>query len=75
MMFIIMLLHVFSAVGEIEAIKVCTDLKLAEYRSFLQRINAQSAYELDHLIRESTDFEYTYKHFIACQAKSVRSKL
>lgn len=49
------------------------DLTLTEFRAFIERINAQSMYELDHLMRESTDFEYAYKHFLACQGKSVRS--
>jgi hypothetical protein len=61
----------YSALGDVEAIKVTVDLTLTEYRAFIERINAQSMYEVDHLMRESTDFEYTYKHFLACQGKSV----
>ena len=61
----------FSVVGEIEAMKVSVDLNLVEFRAFIERINAQSMYELDHLMKESTDFEYCYKHFLACQGKSV----
>lgn len=46
-------------------------MKLIEFRSLFERINAQSLHELDNLMKESTDFEYCYKHFIACQGKSV----
>jgi hypothetical protein len=58
-------------VGDIEATKVTVDLKLVEFRAFIERINAQGSHELDQLMRESTDFEYCYKHFLACQGKSV----
>lgn len=49
------------------------DLKLIEFRSIFERVNAQSMHEIEHLMRESSDFEYCYKHFLACQGKSVRS--
>jgi hypothetical protein len=68
-------LFLCSALGDVEAIKVTVDLTLTEYRAFIERINAQSMYEVDHLMRESTDFEYTYKHFLACQGKSVSTEV
>jgi hypothetical protein len=46
-------------------------MKLIEFRSLFERINAQSLHELDNLMKESTDFEYCYKHFVACQGKAV----
>lgn len=54
---------------------MCVDLKLIEFRSIFERINAQSMHEIENLMKESTDFEYCYKHFLACQGKSVRSFL
>lgn len=46
-------------------------MKLIEYRSLFERIHAQSLHEMDNLMKESTDFEYCYKHFVACQGKAV----
>lgn len=57
--------------GQIESLKLCVDLKLIEFRSIFERINAQSMHEIENLMKESTDFEYCYKHFLACQGKSV----
>lgn len=66
-----LLISFCSSYGVIEALEISVDMKLIEFRSLFERINAQSLHELDNLMKESTDFEYCYKHFVACQGKAV----
>lgn len=61
----------YSNFGSIEAGKITIDLEMFEFRSLFERINAQGMKELHTLMQESSDFEYCYKYFVACQGKSV----
>ncbi len=57
--------------GEIEATKISVDLQMHEYRGLFDRINASGRHELSNIIAESSEFCYCYKHYLACQGKSV----
>ena len=57
--------------GEIEANKIMVDLILHEYRTMFERINGISAHEMSNLMKESEDFRYNYKYFLACQGKTA----
>lgn len=57
--------------GEAEAIKLLTDLKLVEYRTIFETVNAQGLHQLKHLAHESREFEQCLKQFQTCQGKSV----
>ena len=48
------------------------ELRLQEFRSMFERVNTQGLHAIENLMKESTDFEYCYKHFMASQGKMVR---
>ena len=73
LLLLLLLLSLLSLLllGEIQSIKLWTDIQLVEYRSIFEKFNASSIYCLPSLLQNSHESKFAYKLFLQCQGKSL----
>jgi hypothetical protein len=65
------LMSLYKKTGEIESMKLWTDVQLVEYRSIFEKFNASNIYCLPVLLQKCNEFQISYKLFLSCQGKSL----
>lgn len=71
MLLLLLLYSLLRTFGSLDAERISTDMQLIEYRGLFEHINTKGAQEISALARESSDFDYCYKYFVAAQGKMV----
>ena len=65
------LMSLYKKTGEIESMKLWTDVQLVEYRSIFEKFNASNIHCLPALLQKCNEFQISYKLFLSCQGKSL----